>query len=67
MESKERILGEILNSKQMLTMLIHEIEKLEQRYISGAITHEEALDFGQRWEISIQMQYKHIDLLKSNF
>lgn len=64
MYNKDKLFKELSNSKGMLNILIEEIEQLEKRCINGAITYDEAIRLGEKWEMSIQNQYKYIDLLK---
>lgn len=64
MDKKEKLLIELRNSKEILNILINTIEKLENRCINGVITYDEAIRLKEKWEMSIQNQYKYIDLLK---
>lgn len=64
MNNKEKLFKELTNSKEMLNILIDEIGQLERKCINGAITESEAIRLAQKWERSIQNQYKYIDLLK---
>lgn len=62
-KDKERVLNEINCAKDMIKMLLDQMEKLEQRVYSGAISNEDAVKFARSWENAIQQNYKSIDIL----
>lgn len=63
MDNKEKITNEIFNAREMVKMLLSQIEKLEERVYNGAISIEDGIKFAQSWENAIQSHYLEIDIL----